>query len=63
MKIVAGIALCIIGAVIWASSLVAGTFIVDPIISLGAVMGGGIIVSGIGLICLPNHPFRVSYFG
>jgi drug/metabolite transporter (DMT)-like permease len=63
MKIIVGMGLCIIGVIIWAAPLVASSVIVNPtVISLGVIIGGGIIMSGIALICLPTHPIRVPYF-
>jgi len=63
MKIIIGICLCIMGAIIWAVPLVASSVFVHPtVISLGVIIGGGIIMSGIALICLLDHPIRVPYF-
>ncbi len=63
MKILVGIGLCIIGAVIWVAPLVAASVVVNPaIISLWVIIGGGLIMSGIALICLPAHHIQVQYF-
>jgi drug/metabolite transporter (DMT)-like permease len=63
LKIIIGLCLCIIGAIIWAVPLVTASVIVHPgDISLGVIIGGGLIASGILLIFLPTHPIRVSYF-
>lgn len=63
MKMIIGIGLCIMGTIIWAVPLVASSVFVHPtVISLGVIIGGGIIMSGIALICLPDHPIRVPYF-
>ena len=62
MKIIIGTALCIIGAIVWAAPLIAASMIGPTIMALGAVAGGGIIMSGIALICLANRPTRVPYF-
>jgi hypothetical protein len=31
-------------------------------VSLGVIIGGVIIMSGIALVCLPNYPIKVPYF-
>ena len=63
MKIVVGVGLCVIGAVVWAASFFAALVIIYPtVISIGVIAGGAIIVSGIALICLPTHSIRVPYF-
>ena len=62
MKIILGTALCIIGAMIWAVPLVAASIIGPTVMALGAIAGGGIIMSGIALICLATRLTRVSYF-
>ena len=63
MRIIVGIGICIIGVIIWVVPLVAASVIVNPaIISLGVIIGGGLIMSGIALICLPAHHIQVQYF-
>jgi len=62
MKIIVGTTLCIIGAIIWAAPLVAASMIGPTVMALGAIAGGGIIMSGIALICLATRPTRVPYF-
>jgi hypothetical protein len=63
MKIIVGVGLCIIGIIVWMVSLFAAPGIVDPtVVTLGVIIGGAMIMSGIALICLPNHPKRVPYF-
>ena len=61
MKIIVGTALCIIGAIVWAAPLIAASLIGPTVMALGAI-GGGIIMSGIALICLATRPTRVPYF-
>jgi len=63
MKIMVGAGLCIIGIIVWIVSLIAATGIVHmTVVSLGVIIGGAMIMSGIALICLSNHPKRVPYF-
>jgi hypothetical protein len=62
MKIIIGVGLCVIGIIVWAATLFAALVIVHPtVVSLGVIIGGAIIMSGIALICLPNYS-RVPYF-
>ena len=63
MKIIVGVGLCIIGIIVWIGSLFAALGIVHPtVVSLGVIIGGAMIMSGIALLCLSNHPKRVFYF-
>jgi hypothetical protein len=63
MKIIVGMGLCIIGIIVWVAPLVTALILVRPtVVSLGVIIGGGIIMSGIALICLPNYPIKVPYF-
>ena len=63
MKTIVGAGLCIIGIIVWIASLIAATGIVDTeVVSLGVIIGGSMIMSGIALMCLPHHPKRVPYF-
>jgi hypothetical protein len=63
MKIIVGMGLCVIGIIVWVAPLVTGLILVRPTaVSLGVIIGGGIIMSGIALICLPNYPIKVPYF-
>ena len=63
MKIIVGMGLCVIGVIIWVAPLVTALILVRPtVVSLGVIIGGGIIMSGIALICLPNYPIKVPYF-
>jgi hypothetical protein len=63
MKIMVGAGLCIIGTIVWMVSLFVAPGIVGPTgVTLGVIIGGAMIMSGIALICLPNHPKRVPYF-
>ena len=63
MKIMVGAGLCIIGIIVWIVSLIAATGIADTtVVSLGVIIGGAIIMSGIAFICVSNHPKRVPYF-
>ena len=63
MKIIVGMGLCVIGIIVWVAPLVTALIRVRPtVVSLGVIIGGGIIMSGIALICLPNYPIKVPYF-
>ena len=63
MKIMVGIGLCVIGIFICVVALSTALVIGHPnLVSLGVIIGGAIIMSGIALICLPNRPIRVPYF-
>ena len=63
MKVILGIAVCVGGLIVWIAPLVGSLTSVHPTaISLGVIMGGVIIMSGVALICLPNHPIKVPYF-
>jgi hypothetical protein len=63
MKIIVGMGLCVIGIIVWVAPLVTALTLVRPtVVSLGVIIGGGIIMSGIALICLPNYPIKVPYF-
>ena len=63
MKVILGIALCVGGLIVWIAPLVGSLTSVHPTaVSLGVIMGGVIIMSGVALICLPNHPIKVPYF-
>jgi hypothetical protein len=63
MKNIVGVGLCIIGIIVWVLSLFAVLGIVHPtVVSLGVIVGGATIMSGIALICQPNHAKRVPYF-
>jgi hypothetical protein len=63
MKIMVGIGLCVIGIFICVVALFTALVIGHPnLASLGVIIGGAIIMSGIVLICLPNRPIRVPYF-
>ena len=63
MKIIVGMGLCVIGVIIWVAPLVTALILVRPtVVSLGVIIRGGIIMSGIALICLPNYPIKVPYF-
>jgi hypothetical protein len=63
MKIIVGMGLCVIGIIVWVAPLVTALILVRPtVVSLGVIIGGGIIMSGIALICLPNYPIKVPYF-
>ena len=63
MKTMVGAGLCIVGIIVWIVSLIAATGIVDTtVVSLGVIIGGAMIMSGIALICLSNNPKRVPYF-
>jgi hypothetical protein len=63
MKIIVGMGLCVIGIIVWVAPLVTALILVRPtVVSLGVIIGGGIIMSGIALICLPNYHIRVPYF-
>jgi hypothetical protein len=63
MKIIVGMGLCVIGLIVWVAPLVTALILVRPtVVSLGVIIGGGIIMSGIALICLPNYPIKVPYF-
>ncbi len=58
-----GIGLCVIGIFICVVVLFTTLVIGHPTLaSLGVIIGGAIIMSGIALICLPNRPVRVPYF-
>jgi hypothetical protein len=62
MKIIVGMGLCVIGIIVWVAPLVTALILVRPtVVSLGVIIGGGIIMSGIALICLPNYPIKVPY--
>jgi hypothetical protein len=64
MKILVGVGLCIIGTIVWIGSLFAALGIVNlTVLSLGVIIGGAMIMSGIALICQSNYPKRVPYFG
>jgi hypothetical protein len=63
MKNIVGVGLGIIGIMVWVLSLFAVLGIVHPtVVSLGVIIGGAMIMSGIALICQPNHAKRVPYF-
>jgi hypothetical protein len=63
MKIIVGMGLCVIGIIVWVAPLVTALILVRPtVVSLGVIIGAGIIMSGIALICLPNYPIKVPYF-
>jgi hypothetical protein len=63
LKIIIGTGLCLTGTLIWTTTLIGVSINIDTrIISLGVIMGGGIVTSGIMLICSPAHPVRFSYF-
>jgi hypothetical protein len=63
MKNIVGAGLCIIGIIVWIALLFAALGIVNPtVLSLGVIIGGAMIMSGIALICLSNYPKRVPYF-
>ena len=63
MKIIVGMGLCVIGIIVWVAPLVTALILVRPtVVPLGVIIGGGIIMSGIALICLPNYPIKVPYF-
>ena len=63
MKIIVGMGLCVIGIIVRVAPLVTALILVRPtVVSLGVIIGGGIIMSGIALICLPNYPIKVPYF-
>jgi uncharacterized membrane protein len=63
MKIIVGVSLCIIGIIVWIVSFIAAAGIVGTkVVSLGVIIGGAMIMSGIALIFLSNHPKRVRYF-
>ena len=63
MKIIVGIGLSIIGIIVWIVSLLGTLGIMHTtVVYLGVITGGAMIMSGIALICLPNHPKRVPYF-
>ena len=51
------------GTMIWVAPLITALILIRPtVVSLGVIIGGGIIMSGIALICLPNYPIKVPYF-
>ena len=63
MKIIVGMGVCVIGIIVWVAPLGAALIRVHPAaVSLGVIIGGAIIMSGIALICLPNYRIKVSYF-
>jgi drug/metabolite transporter (DMT)-like permease len=63
MKVILGIGVCVGGLIVWTAPLVASLTRVHPTaVSLGVIMGGVIIMSGVALICSPNHPIKVPYF-
>jgi len=63
MKITVGMGLCAIGIIVWVAPLAFASIRVHPTVaSLGVIMGGVIITSGIALICLPNYRIKVPYF-
>ena len=63
MKIIVGIGVCICGLIVWVAPLVAALTRGHPTaVSLGVIIGGVIIMSGIALVCLPNYPIKVPYF-
>ena len=62
MKIIVGIGACICGLIVWIAPLVAALTRGHPIaVSLGVIIGGAIIMSGIALVCSPNYPIKVPY--
>ena len=63
MKIIVGIGVCICGLIVWVTPLVAALTRGHPTaVSLGVIIGGVIIMSGIALVCLPNYPIKAPYF-
>jgi hypothetical protein len=63
MKNIVGVGLCVIGIIVWVFSLFAALGFVHPtVVFLGVIIGGTMIMSGIALICQPNHAKRVPYF-
>ncbi|MBV9202100.1 MAG: hypothetical protein JOY83_20680 [Alphaproteobacteria bacterium] len=63
MKVSIGMGLCVIGIIFWVVPLVATLVRVHPtVVSLGVILGGLTIMSGIALICLPNYRVKVRYF-
>jgi len=63
MKIIIGMGLCVIGIILWVAPLTVALVHVHPtVVSLGVILGGVIIMSGITLICLPNYRIKVPYF-
>jgi hypothetical protein len=63
MKIIVGIGVCICGLIVWVAPLVAALTRGHPTaVSLGVIIGGVILMSGIALVCLPNYPIKVPYF-
>jgi hypothetical protein len=63
MKNIIAVGLCIIGIIVWIASLFAALGIVNPTVSsLGVIIGGAMIMSGIALICLSNYSKRAPYF-
>ena len=63
MKNIVGVGLCIIGMIVWIASFFGALGIVNlTVLSLGVIIGGAMIMSGIALICLFNQPKRVPYF-
>jgi hypothetical protein len=63
MKIIVGMILCVIGIIVWVAPL--GTTLIrayPTVVSLGVIIGGVIIMSGIALICLPNYRIKITYF-
>ena len=55
MKILVGVGLSVIGIIVWIASLFGALGIVRPtIVSLGVIIGGAMIMSGIALMCLFN---------
>jgi hypothetical protein len=59
MKIIVGIGVCICGLIPLVAALTRGH---PTAVSLGVIIGGVIIMSGIALVCLPNYPIKVPYF-
>jgi hypothetical protein len=63
VKIILGIGVCVGGLIVWIAPLVASLTRAHPTaVSLGVILGGVIIMSGVALICSPNHPIKVPYF-
>ena len=63
MKILVGTGLSVIGIIVWIASLFGALGIVRlTVVYLGVIIGGSLIMSGIALMYLPNHPKRVPYF-
>jgi hypothetical protein len=63
MKILVGVGLSVTGIIVWIASLFGALGILHPtIVSLGVLLGGVMITSGIALMCLSSQPKRVPYF-